>query len=128
MFTDTATGTVFNIPNLETILDYANRALHCCPRKIENVLNDTVISVQNFAPQDILTELNITDKNELLGLYQMHDKIRELTLYRCPLILYSRSTQDEIANVVARVTVYEISHRANCVSLRKQWLDKIRRL
>lgn len=119
---------VLALPSIRAIQEYANRALYCCPKKIQSVLTDTCVSVQNFASHDILLELNVSDKNELLGLYRMQDHIRELILYRCPLILYSQSTQENIASVVARVTVYEISHRANCVSLRKQWLDKIRRL
>lgn len=122
------THRIFNLPDLDAIQEYADRALMCCPKKIQEILLDTKIIVENFASKEILSELNVQDKNELLGLYRMQDHGRELILYRCPLILYSKSSNETIASVVARVTVYEISHRTNCVSLRRQWLEKIRKL
>jgi predicted Zn-dependent protease with MMP-like domain len=124
------TSKVFNVPCIKQIREYATNALHCCPAKIQNTLHDTQILVENFAPKEVLNELRVKNRNELLGLYKMHNDnhSKNLILYRAPLILYAENSNEAIANVVARVTVYEISHRANCVSLRKQWLDKIRRL
>lgn len=123
-------SSVFDLPCLNQVREYAANALFCCPTKIQNVLFDTQIIVENFASWDILEELKVKNKKELLGLYRMRNekKQRDLILYRCPLVLYAQSSKEMISSVVARVTVYEISHRANCVSLRKQWLDKIRKL
>lgn len=123
------TSAVVDLPSLEQIRDYAANALLCCPLKIQNILYDTQIIVENYAKRSVLDELKIKKKSELLGLYRLmkNTKGRDLLLYRCPLILYARSLGEPISSVVARVTVYEISHRANCISLRKQWLDKIRR-
>lgn len=119
---------VAELPSLRQIQDYASKALLCCPTKIQSLLRDTRILVENYADPKVLNELKIKSKSELLGLYRFlkNSKRRDLILYRCPLVLYSRSLGEPIDSVVARVTVYEISHRANCVSLRKQWLEKIR--
>ncbi|MDR1907784.1 MAG: metallopeptidase family protein [Holosporales bacterium] len=124
------TNVVFDVPCLKQIKEYATNALRCCPAKIQSALSDTQIIIENFAPIEVLNELRVKNKNELLGLYKMHNdsNVKNLILYRGPLVLYARTSNEAISNVVARVTVYEISHRANCISLRKQWLDKIRRL
>lgn len=121
---------VVDLPSLEQIRDYAASTLLCCPLKMKNILCETRIVVENYAKKSVLDELKIKKKTELLGLYRImkNTKGRDLLLYRCPLILYARSLGEPVPSVVARVTVYEISHRANCISLRKQWLDKIRRL
>jgi predicted Zn-dependent protease with MMP-like domain len=119
----------FKIPSLNQIKEYSTNALSCCPTKIQKVLKDTQIIVENFASADVLRELRVANKNELLGLYKTHSsRRRDLILYRCPLVLYAKVFNESIQNIVARVTVYEISHRTNCVSLRKQWLDKLRKL
>jgi predicted Zn-dependent protease with MMP-like domain len=119
---------VLELPPLDLIKEYANNALLCCPPKFQKVLASTTVTVENFVTIDILQELNVLRKEELLGLYKVFDskKKRELVLFRVPLIMYSIATSEDIESVVARVTVYEISHRANCVSLRKQWLSKIK--
>ncbi|MDR2464219.1 MAG: metallopeptidase family protein [Holosporales bacterium] len=121
---------VFRIPCLKQIKEYAAMALYCCPAKIQNTLRDTRIVVENFASEDVLNELRVKNKNELLGLYKMHGNGNEkdLILFRGALVLYAKLSKESISNVVARVTVYEISHRANCVSLRKLWLEQIRKL
>ncbi|GHS91847.1 hypothetical protein AGMMS49949_02930 [Alphaproteobacteria bacterium] len=122
---------IFRVPSLKEIQDFSRDAMACCPLKIQKTLKDTLISVENFAPAEVLKELRVKNKNELLGLYRINDepsKKRELVLYRVPLVLYSKTSCEPIFNVVARVTVYEISHRTDCVALRKQWLDKIRKL
>lgn len=118
------------IPTLQQIQDYASAALLCCPSKIQRMLGDTHIIVENYATNEILNELGVKNKNELLGLYKIHqdDSGRTLTLYRGPLVLYAQISRELISSVVARVTIYEISHRTNCLSLRKQWLDKMRKL
>lgn len=117
-------------PTLRQIQDYASTALLCCPNRIQKVIHDTEITVENYAPSEVLQELKVKNRNELLGLYKIHpeDGGRTLTLYRAPLILYAQSSNEFISSVVARVTIYEISHRTNCLSLRKQWLDKMRKL
>lgn len=118
------------VPTIQQIQDYASAAMLCCPHKIQKMLSDTNIIVENYAPGDVLKELNVKKRNELLGLYKIHSNGsgRTLTLYRGPLILYAQLSRESIASVVARVTIYEISHRTNCLSLRKQWLDKMRTL
>jgi predicted Zn-dependent protease with MMP-like domain len=123
----TENGNVFKIPNLDSIKEYANNALLCCPSKFQKTLSSTAIIVENFVSASILKELNIPKKEDLLGLYKVFDakKRRELVLFRVPLVMYSITTGEDIEKVVARVTVYEISHRSNCVYLRKQWLSKI---
>lgn len=117
------------LPTLDEIKTFANHALMYCPTKIQKTLINTSISVENFVSKEILKELNLSDKKELLGLYKVYDnsKKRELILYRCPLIMYSLNSNEDILSVVSRVTVYEISHRSNCSYLRKQWLDKIKK-
>jgi predicted Zn-dependent protease with MMP-like domain len=123
------TTEAFEVPDLNQIKEYSTNALLCCPAKIQKVLKDTQIIVENFASVEVLRELRVSNKNELLGLYKTHsNKRRDLILYRCPLVLYAKAFNESIQNIVARVTVYEISHRTNCVSLRKQWLDKLRKL
>jgi predicted Zn-dependent protease with MMP-like domain len=121
---------VFCIPCLKQIKEYAATALYCCPAKVQNTLRVTRIVVENFASKDVLDELCVKNKNELLGLYKMHSNSNEkdLILFRGALVLYSKLSKKSISSVVARVTVYEISHRANCVSLRKLWLEQIRKL
>lgn len=115
------------IPTLQQIQDYASAALLCCPNKIQKMLSDTNVIVENYASCEILNELKVKNRNELLGLYKIHSdgSGRTLTLYRGPLVLYAQVSKELISNVVARVTIYEISHRTNCLSLRKQWLDKM---
>jgi predicted Zn-dependent protease with MMP-like domain len=123
---------VFEMPDLELIRVYANKALSCCPAKLQHASVSTTVTVENFVSDSMLEKLNIACKEDLLGLYKTFDthdtKERELILFRAPLVIYAITSCEKIESVVARVTVYEISYRSNCVYLRKQWLDKIKGL
>jgi predicted Zn-dependent protease with MMP-like domain len=119
---------VFILPSLELIKIYADTAMECCPKEIRKTLTNTSIIVENSVPKHLLRKLEITSASHLLGLYKVYDAPLkcELTLFRGPLIMYAISSNEEIGTVVARVTVYEISHRSQFSNLSKQWLNSIK--
>jgi predicted Zn-dependent protease with MMP-like domain len=121
---------VFELPSLELIKIYADRALACCPKEMQKSLKNTSIVVENVVSKSLLKKLEISSPGELLGLYKVYEFPTkcELTLFRCPLIMYSISSNEDIGSVVARVTVYEISHRSQFSGLSKQWLNSIKTL
>lgn len=122
-------GEVVQIQSLDFIKQCAEYALSCCPSKLKKDLANISITVENLVPNEVMQELKIEKKNELLGLYKILESQQghELILYRNPLIMYAKTYGEDIAHVVSRVTIYEISHRANCTNLRKQWLDKVKK-
>ncbi len=109
-------------PSISDIVDLANQALAEMPAEVRAACRDLVITVEDFAPDDILDDLDITDPFELTGLYQ-GVPITEKSVSDNPVspdlvLLFRRPILDEwsergdvlLADLVRHILVHEIAH------------------
>ena len=105
----------------EEIATLANRALSSLPSAIRDRCEDVVISVEDFATQDQLVAVGLTDRWTLSGLYEgspLPDRsIWEASrmpprvwLFRMPILAEMRERRISLAELVHHVTVHEIGH------------------
>ena len=108
-------------PSLQDFEALAAAAWNSLPAEFRNMAGDLLIRVEDFAPDDVLDELNIEDPYDLTGLYQgvSLDKQSVLDATRGPdmVFLYRRAILDEwasgdeeLGHLVAHVLVHEIGH------------------
>jgi predicted Zn-dependent protease with MMP-like domain len=113
--------TLIFLPSLEIFHQYANEIVNQMPTNLNHNLESVSIKIENFAHQQILSDLKIEDRYELLGLYKgvpipvkiLSVKMEEpdtIYLYRCPLIKYSMENDESLFTIVERVIKHEISH------------------
>jgi predicted Zn-dependent protease with MMP-like domain len=109
-------------PDLETVETLARRALEALPEPFARGAREIVLRVEDFAPDEILDEMNIADAFELTGLYDGIPLTQKST-YDQPLQpdtvwLFRRPILDEwiargnetLGDLVAHVLVHEIAH------------------
>ncbi len=90
---------VLRMPAVAEIYDFAYESLQRLPKSFRTHLKNFVIEVKNFAESNVLEELSMTDRYDLLGLYQgvplplkkktRYKKPDIIYLYRCPLIRHA---------------------------------------
>lgn len=110
----------FYLPNISDIYDFAYESLQILPYPFRVNLKNFIIDVQNFAEPEILLELSIKDKYDLLGLYKgvpvtlkkkksnkLPDKIY---LYRGPLIRHAMENEEKIKSLIYHVLINEIGY------------------
>ncbi len=109
-------------PDLECVETLARKALESLPEPFAKGARDIVLRVEDFAPGEILDEMNIEDAFELTGLYDGIPLTQKST-YDQPLQpdtvwLFRRPILDEwiargnetLEDLVAHVLVHEIAH------------------
>ncbi len=109
-------------PSIEDFERLARRAFEALPAEVRRACADLILRVEDFAPDEVLDEMEIEDAYELTGLYDgialtersvMHQPTRPdaVWLYRRP-ILEEWIDRGDIAldRLVSHVLVHEIAH------------------
>ena len=109
-------------PSLDDFAVLAAAALAALPQPFGKMAGDVRMRVADFADDDVLDELGITDPFELTGLYQGTDLAHQSVLDPSPepaqVFLYRRPILDEwcergdvtLGELIAHVLVHEIGH------------------
>jgi len=109
-------------PSLDDLAALAEAAFAALPEAFRRMTGDVQFRVLDFAPDEVLDELDIEDAFELTGLYQGVDLGRRSVFDPAPqpsmVFLYRRPILDEWAergdvsldDLVAHVLVHEIGH------------------
>jgi predicted Zn-dependent protease with MMP-like domain len=91
------------------------------PAKFRTLCEGLIIRVEDFAPDDVLDDLDIESEYDLMGLFQgVGLPFRSGTapvqlpnmiwLYRCPILEYWAEHDEALGAVVAHVLIHEIGH------------------
>jgi predicted Zn-dependent protease with MMP-like domain len=91
------------------------------PAKFRALCEGLIIRVEDFAPDDVLDDLEIESEYDLMGLFQgVGLPFRSETapvqlpnmiwLYRCPILGYWAEHDEALGAVVAHVLIHEIGH------------------
>lgn len=109
-------------PSLDDIGAMARAAWEELPHAFRVMAGEIVFRIEDFASDDILSELGVEDPFELSGLYQGVDLTQHSIMDPAPptpmVFLYRRAILDEwiergdvsLAKLVAHVLVHEIGH------------------
>lgn len=124
-----------DLPDLAEIYALAYQTMNFLPQRFQEYTHTILIRVENFAEQDVLNGLNLSDKYDLLGLYQgvplplksAHDPLTlpdVIFLYRCPLIRFSRENSESLEQLVHHVMIHEIGHHFGFSDLDMEWIEQ----
>jgi predicted Zn-dependent protease with MMP-like domain len=108
-------------PSLAEIEALARAALDRLPEPFLATAREVVLSVEEFAGEDVLSEMGIDDPYELTGLYvgrplterSVDESGRfpdQVYLYRAPILLEWSEGEDSLEQLVAHVLIHEIGH------------------
>jgi predicted Zn-dependent protease with MMP-like domain len=104
--------------DMETL---ARKVFAGLPAKFRSLCEGLVIRVDEFAPDDVLDDLDIESELDLMGLFQgvglpfqsstaPVQLPNMIWLYRCPILLYWAEHDETLGAVVTHVLVHEIGH------------------
>ena len=124
-----------DLPDLAEIYALAYRTMNSLPYRFQTYANNILIRVENFADQDVLDGLKLTDKYDLLGLYQgiplpLKGRNEPLAipdiiyLYRGPLIRFARENSEPLPQLVHHVMVHEIGHHFGFSDFDREWIEQ----
>jgi predicted Zn-dependent protease with MMP-like domain len=108
-------------PTLDDIEELARKAFAALPARFLALCGDVVIRLEDFADEELLTEMGIEDPFELTGLYHGVDLTQQshsdtltmpamVTLYRRPLLDEWADGDVGLGTLVTHVLVHEIGH------------------
>lgn len=109
-------------PSLDEIAGLAEAAFADLPEAFRRAAGEVLFRVEDFAPDEVLDELEIEDPFELTGLYQGVDLARRsvldppigpamVFLYRRPILdEWAERGEVSLKELVAHVLVHEIGH------------------
>ncbi|CAO5681797.1 MAG: hypothetical protein NEHIOOID_00383 [Holosporales bacterium] len=108
----------FMLHSIAHIQDLADNVMNMLPDTIKHRLSNIVIQVENFATSDMLEDLNIDSRYDLLGLYRgipatsrlESNDLSVIFLFRGPIIRYVQEFQEPIESVIKQIIVQEIAH------------------
>lgn len=123
-----------DLPDLAEIYALAYRTINFLPNRFQEYTRNILVRVENFADQDVLDGLKLTDKYDLLGLYQgiplplkgTNDTLAIpdiIYLYRGPLIRFSRDNDEPLAELVHHVMIHEIGHHFGFSDFDMDWIE-----
>lgn len=123
------------MPDLAEIYAIAYGTLGSLPDKYKPYTQNLIVRVENYPGHDVLENLKLRDKNDLLGLYRgvplplkispMNSKLPDIIhLYRCPLIKYAKENQQPINDLVHHVMIHEIGHHFGYAEADEEWLSQ----
>lgn len=124
----------FQMPAIAEIYDFAYESLQRLPQSFRMHLKNFVIEVKNFAEKEILEELVMKDRYDLLGLYRgvpvplkrrtKHKQLDVVYLYRCPLIRHANENNEDVRALVHHVLINEIAHHFGCTAHEMAWIQQ----
>ena len=109
-------------PSLAEIEALARAALDRLPEPFAATAREVLLQVDEFATEEVLTEMGIEDPYELTGLYvgrplterSIDESGRfpdQVFLYRAPILLeWTESEEESLEHLVAHVLIHEIGH------------------
>jgi predicted Zn-dependent protease with MMP-like domain len=108
-------------PSLTDMELIAREVFAGLPLKFRTLCEGLVIRVEDFAPDDVLDDLDIESEYDLMGLFQgVGLPFRSgsapvqlpnmIWLYRCPILEYWAERDETLGAVVAHVLIHEIGH------------------
>lgn len=108
-------------PSVTEMEMLARKVFAGLPGKFRSMCEGLVIRVEDFAPDDVLDDLDIESELDLLGLFQgVGVPFQSSTspvqlpnmiwLYRCPILLFWAEHDETLGAVVRHVLVHEIGH------------------
>ena len=123
-----------DLPDLADIYVLAYRTMNFLPHRFQEYTNNILVRVENFADQDVLDGLKLTDKYDLLGLYQgiplplkgTNDTLAIpdiIYLYRGPLIRFARENAETLPQLVHHVMIHEIGHHFGFSDFDMEWIE-----
>ena len=125
---------VVHMPAVAEIYDFAYESLQRLPNSFRSHLKNFVIEVKNFAENNVLEELSMTDKYDLLGLYRgvplplkkktSNKKPDIIYLYRCPLIRHAVENAEDVKALIHHVLINEIGHHFGCTAHEMAWIHQ----
>jgi predicted Zn-dependent protease with MMP-like domain len=106
------------IPDMELL---AREVFAGLPAKFRGLCEGLIIRVEDFAPDDVLDDLEIDSEFDLMGLFQgvglpfqspsaPVQLPNMIWLYRCPILIYWAEHDETLGAVVTHVLVHEIGH------------------
>jgi predicted Zn-dependent protease with MMP-like domain len=124
-----------DMPDLARLYSMAHKGLASLPEKFKPFVETLLVRVENFADEEIIKNLKLTDKYDLLGLYRgiplplkalsSPRKLPDVIyLYRCPLIKYAADTTERVEEIVRYVMLHELGHHFGYSDHDLDWLDK----
>lgn len=123
------------MPDLADLYAMAYKTINDLPEKFHEHTANLLVRVENFADPDILDQLNLQDKYDLLGLYRgtplpqknMHSSSAipdVIFLYRCPIIRFARESDEKIDVLVHHVMIHEMGHHFGYNDYDMEWIVK----
>jgi predicted Zn-dependent protease with MMP-like domain len=108
-------------PTLAEIEEIVRAALERLPEPFASTARDVLLRVEEFAPDDVLREMEIDNPYELTGLYVGHPLTErsydqsgrmpdQVFLYRSPILLEWSEGEDSLEHLVAHVLIHEVGH------------------
>ena len=108
-------------PSLADLEILAREVFARLPAKFRALCEGLVIQVEDFAPDEVLDDMNIEDAFDLLGLFQgvglpfrsqsaPVQMPNMIWLYRRPILDYWAEHDETLGAIVAHVLVHEIGH------------------
>jgi predicted Zn-dependent protease with MMP-like domain len=119
--TDPLAWRTVKAPSLADMEVLAREVFAGLPAKFRSLCEGLIIRVEDFAPDDVLDDLDIESEYDLMGLFQgVGLPFRSETapvqlpnmiwLYRGPIIDYWAERDETLGAVVAHVLIHEIGH------------------
>ena len=109
-------------PSLDDFAALADAALLALPQPFKRLAGEVVMTVEDFAAEEVLDQLGIEDAFELTGLYQgvnLADRslldpvpqISQVFLYRRPILdEWAERGDVTLSELISHVLVHEIGH------------------
>ena len=124
-----------DLPDLADIYALAYRTINFLPHRFQEYTSNILVRVENFADQDILDGLKLSDKYDLLGLYQgiplplkgTNDTLAIpdiIYLFRGPLIRFARENHEPLPQLVHHVMIHEIGHHFGFSDFDMDWIEQ----
>lgn len=99
----------------------AGQALDTIPAELRQHLQGVVIEIAEFVDADVIADMGLSSRLDLLGLYQgvsLRDKSTydsgglpdKITLYRQPILMYAHHYGERVDDVVRHVMIHEAGH------------------
>lgn len=124
-----------DMPDLADLYTMAYKTLSELPEKFRPFTKNILVRVENYAGEDTLQNLDLVDKNDLLGLYRgiplplkgspTESKLPDIIyLFRCPLIKYAKENTEPLNELVHHVMIHEIGHHFGYDEMDSDWISR----